>query len=144
MTEKKTDKNLKDALVETVQIVTATANKKEFFQMSKSSGGKRSKKETKQSGLKSQASQMLPNDKSLVTAAPVLMSNANNSPKMSSCEKVTTSKPNLVSNLVTPTEGLFERSSIDNQMLEIQCMPNQRSFCCNSSSLPMLIHRSAT
>ena len=99
MTEKKTDKNLKDALVETVQIVTATANKKEFFQMSKSSGGKRSKKETKQSDLKSQASQMTPNYKSLVTAAPVLMS-TNNSPKMSSCEKVTTSKPNLVSNQI--------------------------------------------
>ncbi len=100
MTEKKTDKNLKDALVETVQIVTATANKKEFFQMSKSSGGKRSKKETKQSDLKSQASQMTSNYKSLVTAAPVLMINANNSPKMSSCEKVTTSKPNLVSNQI--------------------------------------------
>lgn len=142
MTEKKTEKTLKQALVEAVQIVSVTSlnsKRKSFFSRSKTCS-KRIKVEAKQL-----------NNPNVAPVAAILISsyekpssanklNENKSSEKLSVNKLTDNKSGSPHRTLTPIAtdetscGLFERSSIDHQMLEIQKLSNNpRSYCCNSS-----------
>lgn len=130
ITEKNTEKTLKQALVETVQIVSVTglnSKRKSLFSRSK----------TCSKSIKVEAKQL--NNPNVAPVAAILIS---------SCEKpavnklTTDNKSSSPHHILTPSGiaadetscGLFERSSIDHQMLEIQKLSNNpRSYCCNSS-----------